>query len=292
MSTSPITPLPPEGGSGWKVPTLFGIVIALAAANVYLYTQIDQVKSDLTKQRESLLTEISSVREAATISTQTSRRHLDAMKADLDAARQRAEAAAGAAKQDALRQVAELERRVQVESQRAQAEVKQQITEAKQQAADATSKLTENVNREVTEVKQNITATKGELEKTVADLKKVTGDLGVQSGLIATNSKELSALKALGDRSYFEFKLAKAKQPTRLSDVTLLLKNADLKRNRYTIELVADDKKVEKKDRGINEPVQFYMSKYRQPCEIVVNEVKKDLIVGYLSQPKVLATRN
>lgn len=296
MSTSPYTPAPaPEGGSGWKVPALFGIVIALAAANVYLYTQIDQVKTDMSKQREALQTEISGLREASSISNQTSRRHLEAVKAELEAARRRAEAAAGQAKEDALKQVGELERRVAAEQKRAQAEVKevkQEIAKVEQGAAEATKALSENVNKEVTGVKQEVASTKSELDKTIADLKKVTGDLGVQSGYIATNSKELAALKALGDRSYFEFKLAKSKQPTRLSDVTIMLKNADVKRNRYTIELVADDKKVEKKDKNVNEPLQFMMSKYRQPCEIIVNEIRKDLIVGYLSQPKVLATRN
>ncbi|MFN7921167.1 MAG: hypothetical protein U0Q16_13795 [Bryobacteraceae bacterium] len=296
MSTSPMMPIPPqESGSGWKVPALFGIVIALAAANIYLYTQIDQVKNDMSKQREALQTEISGLREASSISNATSRRNLESVKAELEAARHRAEAAAGQAKEDALKHVSELERKVAAEQQKAQAavkEVKQEVARVEQGAADATKALSENVNKEVSGVRADVASTKSELDKTISDLKKVTGDLGVQSGYIATNTKELSALKALGDRSYFEFKLAKSKQPTRLSDVTLLLKNADLKRNRYTIELVADDKRVEKKDRGVNEPVQFYMSKYRQPCEIVVNEVKKDLIVGYLAQPKVLATRN
>ncbi len=144
---------------------------------------------------------------------------------------------------------------------------------------------------EVTQVKKEISENKSELDKTIDQLKKVTGDLGVESGRIATNSKELLALKQLGERSYFEFNIVKSKQPIKISDVMIQLKNADLKRNRFTIELVADDKKVEKKDKSLNEPVQFYMAKYRQPCELVVNQVAKDRIVGYLSQPKVLASR-
>ena len=65
------------------------------------------------------------------------------------------------------------------------------------------------------------------------------------------------------------------------------LKNADAKRSRYTLEVLADDKRVEKKDRTINEPVQIYVSGNRQPYEIVVNQVKKDAVVGYLSTPKM-----
>jgi len=35
----------------------------------------------------------------------------------------------------------------------------------------------------------------------------------VQSGLIATNAQELQALRRLGERNYFEFKLGKSKVP-------------------------------------------------------------------------------
>jgi hypothetical protein len=78
-----------------------------------------------------------------------------------------------------------------------------------------------------------------------------------------------------------------------VGDVLIQLKKADPKNNRYTIELSADDKKVEKKDRTVNEPLQFVIaSRTRQPYEIVVNDVKKDQIAGYLSVPKVQTVRN
>ncbi|MEZ5352095.1 MAG: hypothetical protein R2762_05615 [Bryobacteraceae bacterium] len=249
------------------------------------------MKTEVSKTRESLLSEISNLRETAQISTQTSRRHLDTLKAELDAARRRAEAAAGQAKEDAIRQVSQLERKFDVESKKAQEQVRQEITKVEQTALAANTELKETVTTEVTNVKKDIATNKSELEKTISDLKKVTGDLGVQSGFIATNGKELAALKALGERSYYEFNLVKSKNPVRISDITLKLKKSDTKRNRFTVELVADDKMVEKKDKNINEPLQFYMAKYRQPCEIVVNSVAKDRIVGYLSQPKVLASR-
>ena len=85
--------------------------------------------------------------------------------------------------------------------------------------------------------------------------------MGVQSGLIATNGSELAALKLRGERNYFEFKLGKTKQPQRVGDITLLLKKTDPKKNKYTVEVMADDKLTEKKDRNINEPVQFYTAK-------------------------------
>jgi hypothetical protein len=111
------------------------------------------------------------------------------------------------------------------------------------------------------------------------------------SGLIATNAEELMQLKALGDRNYYEFDLRKQKQPVKVGDVLVRLTKADTKRNRFTIEVIADDKKVEKKDRTLNEPIQFYTMSARQPYELVVNNVQKDRIVGYLATPKVRKER-
>jgi len=109
--------------------------------------------------------------------------------------------------------------------------------------------------------------------------------------LIATNGKDLEALRALGERNYIEFNLNKRQADQKVGNVTLRLKSADPKRNRYTVEILADDQRVEKRDKTINEPVQFYSSNNRQPYEIVVNQLKKDQIVGYLATPKVTVAR-
>lgn len=152
------------------------------------------------------------------------------------------------------------------------------------------SKLGE-VSAAVGNVRSQATSAQTELQNTIAQLKSMQGDLGVQSGLIATNSGELAALKRLGERNYFEFKLIRTKQAQRVGDITLLLKKSDPKRNKYTIDVVADDKLTEKRDKSLNEPVQFYTGKVKQPYEIVVNQVQKDQIVGYLATPKEQASR-
>jgi hypothetical protein len=141
-------------------------------------------------------------------------------------------------------------------------------------------------------VKSQAAMTQSQLEKTIADLKSVTGDLGVQSGLIATNGTELQALKLRGERNYIDIKLGKAKQPQRFGDITLKLESADPKHNKYSVTLMADDKTSEKKDKSVNEPVQFYTSKGgHTPYELVINQVTKTGIVGYLSTPKDTSSR-
>ncbi|MDX2154374.1 MAG: hypothetical protein SFV54_26775 [Bryobacteraceae bacterium] len=282
---------PPSGGSGLKIPILFGLVIALLAATVYLFVQLDHVRTDMAKMQESMMNELSSVKEASSVTTQTQRRNIEGLRDELETARRQAAMAAGQAKVEATKHAEDLAKRLAAEQAREQAAIKQEVSQVKEVATAATSKIGE-VSSEVGSVKTEVAANKSELQNTIAELKRVRGDLGETSGLVATNGKELAALKALGERNYFEFSLKKAKDFTRVGDIAVLLKKADMKRNKFTIEIMADDKKVEKKDRTVNEPLQFYVAKARQPYELVINQVGKDLIAGYLATPKVQAARN
>jgi F0F1-type ATP synthase membrane subunit b/b' len=284
----PPPPPPASGGLGWKFGVLFGVVIALIAANVYLYMQLDTVKKDLVASNDTAQSRIDKLEEAASVNTQSNRRTVEQLRDQLERARRQANLAAGEAKDEALKKVDETRAALEAAQERAKAELSSDISKVKESADTQFSQ----VGTEVTSVKGDVAATKSQLEKTVADLKRTTGELDGHSVLIATNGKELQALQALGERNYIQFTIQKAKQPQKVGDVAILLKHADPKKNRYTIELTADDKTTEKKDRGINEPLQFMTSKAKQPYELVVNDVKKDSIVGYLSIPKVLNTRN
>jgi multidrug efflux pump subunit AcrA (membrane-fusion protein) len=142
------------------------------------------------------------------------------------------------------------------------------------------------VSTELGGAKSDIEATKKDLEATKSKLERTIGDLGVQSGLIARSREEVDALKRLGERNIFEFDLRKSKTPQRVGPVQLSLVKADPKKFRYTLTVYADDKTIEKKDRTVNEPVQFYVKGARAPYEVVVFEVAKDRATGYLSTPK------
>jgi hypothetical protein len=291
---SPASPSVVESrGGGAKIVTLFVLVVALIAATGYLFVQVTQTRSELAQTREALLDEISKIHETSAVSTQTSRRSVETLKADVDAARRQASQLAGQAKIDAEKHAEELAANLQkVQQDQAQkvSAVTAEVSQVKDQASAANTKISE-VSTDVGNVKTEVASTRSELEKTIAQLKATQGDLGVQSGLIATNGKELAALKALGERNYTEFKLAKTKGPQKVGDISVLLKKADPKTNRYTITVIADDKTVEKKDKTVNEPVQFMLAKASQPYELVVNDVKKDMISGYVAAPKVQQTR-
>jgi multidrug efflux pump subunit AcrA (membrane-fusion protein) len=178
----------------------------------------------------------------------------------------------------------------QEQEEQARQEVTGKLTDLQQANTTATAKLGE-ISDNVTGVKSDVASTQTELAKTGNDLKRVMGDMGTMSSLIATNSTQLNALKELGDRDYVEFDLKKASAHQKIGDMQLTLAKADPKHNRFTLQVLADDKTVEKRDRTINEPVQLYLAGNRQPEEIVVNQVKKDEVVGYVSIPKVKVAR-
>ncbi len=278
--------LPPPGGPGLKIPILFGVVIALVVANVYLYLQLDQVKTELGAMHDSILNEVSELRETSTVTSETQQRRLETMREELEAARRQAAMAAGQAKTEATKRAEELARQLETEQRRV-SEQQQKVKEQLSQVAEATEANEATIGK----VQSSVEQTKSDLDKTINALKQVTGDLGVQSGLIATNSQELAALKALGDRNYFEFDIRKTKRPVRVGDISLKLTKTDRKKNRFTIQVIADDKLVEKKDRTLNEPLQFYTLAAKQPYELVINQVEKDRIVGYLATPKVKEPR-
>jgi hypothetical protein len=175
------------------------------------------------------------------------------------------------------RQAAETAR-LEKEQQSASADAQQKIS--------AVSTDVSSVKTDVGGVKTDVAATKTELQNTESQLKRVTGDLGVTSGLVATNAKELDILKHKGDRNYYDVNLTKGAKPTSISGISLSLKKADAKHSKYTLLVESDDKKIEKKDKNLDEPVQFYTGKDKLLYELVINSINKNQAIGYLATPK------
>jgi hypothetical protein len=272
-----------------------GAIVVLIGANIYLYTQIDHMRTEMSAMHDKLMTEISNMRDASTVTSASQTRHVEALKEELAAARSLAQRESSQAKLEAQAHADQLARQIKDEEAKVQQQVSSEITNVKETASQQNQQVAAkvaDVATDVGSVKTQVANTQSDLQKTIADLKSTRGDLGVQSGLIATNANELAALKLRGERNYIDIKLGKTKQPVRFGDITLKLEKVDPKRNKYTVLLMADDKPMEKKDKNIFEPVQFYTAKGGHiPYEIVINTIGKDQIIGYLSTPKVEATR-
>jgi hypothetical protein len=173
---------------------------------------------------------------------------------------------------------AELERQQQAAEKRLAEQQKEQIGHVSGEVA--------SVRTELGGARSDIAATRTDLEATRQKLERTIGDLGLQSGLIARTRDELEQLKHRGDRNYYEFSLEKGARPTPVSTVSLQLKKTDQKKNKFNLNVIADDLTIEKKDRSVFEPLQFYTGRDRQLYEIVVLKVEKNRIFGYLTTPK------
>jgi hypothetical protein len=145
---------------------------------------------------------------------------------------------------------------------------------------------------DVSKLNTDVGGVKNDLDATKAKLDRATGDMGVMSGLIARNHDDLEELKRRGDRNYYEFTLQKAKTPQHVGPVQMSLNKTDPKKSKYTMTVLADDKSIEKKDKTSGEPVQFYVkgAAKQSPYEIVVFDVGKNQVTGYLSTPKSAGT--
>ncbi len=272
------------------------LCLALGVSNYYLHNRSKAIEQELRETRSSLKNELVALQRQAAAKEREYQQTISVLRElveETGARSARAATVASSASSAAKRYSDELASRLRKQAAALQEQhraLSAQLGEMKT-AADSTEKRVSGIATAVSTVRGDVTQARSEMERTLSELRSMRGDLGVQSGLIATNAKELAALRALGDRDYIEFDLPKTKTPQRVGDVAMLLRKSDQKRNRFTIELIANDKKVEKKDRNINEPVQFYLARARLPYEIVVNEVRKDRIIGYLAAPKLRAAR-
>jgi chromosome segregation ATPase len=161
-----------------------------------------------------------------------------------------------------------------------------QQQQASEQRIGAVSSDIASVKTDVGGVKTDVATTRSDLEATKAQMQSMKGDEGVMSGLIATNHDQLEVLKHKGDRTYVEFTLQKGAQPTLLSPIKLKLEKVDNKHARFNLVVSSDDRNIEKKDKTMDEPIQFYSGKDPVLFELVVNSIDKNKVSGYLSMPK------
>src|SRR3979490_643897 len=142
---------------------------------------------------------------------------------------------------------------------------------------------TKATNDDVKTVDTKVVGVKTDLDATREDLKMARSEMGT---LIARNHDEIDQLRRLGERDYVEFTITGKNKPQKVSNVTVELKGVNEKRNQFSLAMTVEDKRFEKKNRALNEPILFYTSGTHQPEEVVINNVGKDQVSGYVSIPK------
>jgi len=277
--------------SPWTAVLAAAFLAVAVFAFVYQNAKIDGLGRQMVASQQ----DNAALRSSLTQSDAELQSALEAVRADLASTRQDTSSAVAKA-QAAVRKHADLLAGRIAKQQKEQGEqLSAELNQVKESTSETATELNGKLNgisSEVGTVESDVASAKSNIEETRGDLQRTKGDMGVMSGLIATNSKEIQYLRDLGDRNIYQFTIDKIAGMQKVGDIQVMLRKADPKRNRYTVDVRADDKLVEKRDKSINEPVQFYTARAHQPYEFVVNEVKKDKVIGYLATPKVTVSRN
>jgi small-conductance mechanosensitive channel len=141
---------------------------------------------------------------------------------------------------------------------------------------------------DVDKLNGDVSGVKTDLDDTKNNLQMARSEMGT---LIARNHDEIDQLRRMGQRDYFEFTVTRKGGNQRVGTIQVELKDTNTKKNQYTINVLADDKSFEKKNRSVNEPIFFYTAGgTRAALELVVNKVSKTTASGYLSVPKASET--
>ncbi len=176
-----------------------------------------------------------------------------------------------------------------------QGQLKKARLEAAKAVEDTTSKLsaldtsvhtelaTKAANDDLKNVDTKVGGVRTDLDTTREDLKMARSEMGT---LIARNHDEIDQLRRLGERDYVEFTIAGKNKPQKVGNLTVELKGINEKRSQFTVAMTAEDRRIEKKNRNMNEPIFFYISGTKIPEELVINKLGKDTVSGYVSIPK------
>jgi hypothetical protein len=133
----------------------------------------------------------------------------------------------------------------------------------------------------------DVNGVKTDLGVTNNNLQMARGELGT---LIARNHDQIDELRRLGERDYYEFTLNGKGNRAKIGNLMVELRGTNTKHNQFTVYLYVDDMRLEKKNRSVDEPIYFYTRSSHAPLELVVNQVGKNKVVGYLSTPKGMAS--
>jgi len=278
MSISPNVPSPEESyryestGTPRWIAVLFGVLIAgLAVLGFAGYSTQSRLSQDLANQQKQ--------NKVLTAQLDQANSRIADLKSQMEITTQRV----GLTQSEIAKAKSRAETIVK-EQQAADQKISAQLSQAQKENEEKIGA----VATEVGGAKKDIEATKSDLEATKGKLERSLGDMNVMSGLIARNHDDLDDLRRRGDRNYYEFTIQKSKSSQRVGPVQMSLNKTDPKKAKYTLTVVADDKTIEKKDKTSGEPVQFYVkgSSHMAPYEIVVFDVGKNQITGYLATPK------
>ena len=278
----PSSPSPARKTAGFVM-----FLIALLMGNFYLYSKIKRSEVDVYTLQQKLEDKLARLEENSSYHLGNAQQEIQQLRSDLDEARTEA---AKKAKAEARRYTDRLSKNVASHQRTNQEALMGEIHGVQEMAAGAGAKV-EAVEGEITFVKKEIAETKSQIDSTDSVLKLTKDELHVMSEWVSSNSSEIGQLRDFNERTYLTFRLPKSGKLYKIGGVLMRLRKTEPKRHRFSIELLADDRKMIKKDHYVNEPLQFYIGDSKRPYEIVMTSVKKDQVMGFLATPKIQMAR-
>jgi chromosome segregation ATPase len=273
MSNSEVNPSTPQGTGTprWLalalvIPVAISVWALWSSANASRATQ--QAQQTASAQAQELRSTVDQLQQRLAVSEQE-RQHAESQLATVNDQLHKTQGQVGYSRkqdkqfrEDTAKQISDM-----------QADVSKQL---------GTKASTDDLNA----VSGDVKGVRSDLDATKQNLQMARSEMGT---LIARNHEEIDQLRRLGLRDYYEFTIEGKGSEQKVGDISVELRGTNTKKHSYTVKLLVDDMKLEKKNRSINEPVFFYKQGDRRSCELVINQIGKNKITGYLSMPKAAA---
>ncbi len=258
------------------------VLLCLLAGHFYLYSRVNRAEVDAHTFKQTLQENLARVENKSTFHLNNARREIADLRESLEQARSEA---SKKAESEARRQSDRLGKNIAARQRTAKEAVMSELLTIGDKTFETAGKV-EGMEGELGGVKDELAGTVERLESTDRVLKDTQAHMRSIGDWVAGNASELEKLREKGSRRFVRFQLSLNQEMRRVGDVRMRLRKTNPKRNKYTVEILADDKKLVKKGQYANEPVEFYVADCSEPYEVVMTAVKKDHVMGFLSRPK------
>ena len=287
MSITTTQPQPEKKSISGQMIALALVIVFAAATNVYLFSRMKSLEVEAHTLRTQIDTEIARVHESSSYRNIQARREFEDLREEVKKTRSQITKETDANTRARTRSLADNVAKKQREQQEM---LLGEIRVVSGKAGEVQQGVDE-VRTDVQAMQSDAEKTRVQLNETGAMLRSTHNHVMDLDGQVSGNAAGIENLRKLGERERIGFALKKTDRMQRVGGIYLRLKNTSPKNNRFTLEVMADDKKVEQRKKHIHEAMRFYLPGSAQPYDIVITAVRKDQVNGYVSRPKLHANR-
>jgi hypothetical protein len=191
--------------------------------------------------------------------------------------------------------IAKLEGRVAAEVKQTRIYAETLTQQLHQQMTAEMDARTSTLDARLRQVETEQTAQRAQMAQVEANLKQDISAVREENGRNLsgvrqqgeTNARDLSAISQKLDRERIDFELAKGQTKELVPGISLRIRGMNPAYQRYhgALWLLQDHRTVWLRDQSVHEPVRFFHKDGGEPYELVVTDVNKKAVVGYLLAP-------